>query len=421
MPVTDDDGRVLDAEYRIEREGGSLALIFESASGQAGDRPARNRDYRHALAVLLTRLRGLDAVLQDALVDSAATRRLGIAEAERRLINSPVRLADEDDMEALRLRLTSAQVKIGRPPNAPNGGNSSKRIRLQLDVPGYGPDEADRLAARLATSATGPVPTFILTWNPDLGGWPPDEYEHAVLATARGESWKRLWILGLRFRGISAGNGVLLLRQHRDRGLVASGVFASGLEYDAHWEGSGRQTPYAQIEWDTVVDYEDRLKVEFLKAHVPEVAWDRIQDSGVAVPDAAVEKLNNIWSSHTDGLIFRSPEEPLPGETFPEGRNTRVEVNRYERDRRARKACLAHWGSSCVVCGLDFGDLYGSLGQGFIHVHHLLELSAMDPGYRVDPITDLRPVCPNCHAMLHRHRPALSIDELKRLLHRPGP
>jgi 5-methylcytosine-specific restriction enzyme A len=93
-----------------------------------------------------------------------------------------------------------------------------------------------------------------------------------------------------------------------------------------------------------------------------------------------------------------------------------VQVNRYERDRRARRLCLAHWGSRCVVCGLDFGERYGPLGQDFIHVHHVLELSSVGPGYRVDPVNDLRPVCPNCHAMIHRRRPALSIDEVRQLL-----
>jgi 5-methylcytosine-specific restriction protein A len=37
--------------------------------------------------------------------------------------------------------------------------------------------------------------------------------------------------------------------------------------------------------------------------------------------------------------------------------------------------------------------------------------------YQVDPIADLRPVCPNCHAMLHSRRPTpLSIAELKRII-----
>jgi hypothetical protein len=63
-------------------------------------------------------------------------------------------------------------------------------------------------------------------------------------------------------------------------------------------------------------------------------------------------------------------------------------------------------------------DKYGPLGQDFIHVHHTLELSLVPPGYQVNPVTDLRPVCPNCHAMLHRTSPALTVDELSQIIHR---
>jgi hypothetical protein len=270
--LTTDDCRVLDAEYSIELEGDHLALILESSSGPAGPRQARNTDYRRALTLLLARLRDLDAVIRDALVDSAFTQRRGIPEAERKLIRSPVRLADETDMEALRLQLTSAQARIGQAPGAAKGGNSSKRIRLRLDVPGYGLGDAHRLEARLATPAAD------------------------------------------------------------------------------------------------------------------------------------------------DQTFYRSPEELPEGETFPEGAVRRVPVNRYERDDRARDACLAYWGTRCVVCELDFGNRYGPLGRGFIHVHHVTELSSVGPDYRVDPANELRPVCPNCHAMLHRRRPALSIEELVQLL-----
>jgi len=120
----------------------------------------------------------------------------------------------------------------------------------------------------------------------------------------------------------------------------------------------------------------------------------------------------------TEG-IFRSPEEIPEGQTFPEGTLQRVEVNRYERDRRARRLCLAHWGPRCAVCDLDFSERYGPLGQDFIHVYHVLELSSVGPGYRVDPVNDLRPVCPNCHAMIHRRHPALSVDALRQLMHAP--
>jgi 5-methylcytosine-specific restriction enzyme A len=94
-----------------------------------------------------------------------------------------------------------------------------------------------------------------------------------------------------------------------------------------------------------------------------------------------------------------------------------VEVNRYERDQRARRRCLQHWGYRCAVCDLSFEERYGTLGRTFIHVHHLLELSQVPPGYKVDPVNDLRPVCPNCHAMIHRGPgPALAVDELRRQL-----
>jgi len=116
------------------------------------------------------------------------------------------------------------------------------------------------------------------------------------------------------------------------------------------------------------------------------------------------------------------PQEQTPPEEIPEGRNypegaiTRVSVNRYERDSRARNACIKHYGYDCYVCGFNFQEVYGSLGENFIHVHHLHELSSLGENYAVDPIHDMRPVCPNCHAMLHKRSPPLTIDELKEIM-----
>jgi 5-methylcytosine-specific restriction enzyme A len=154
--------------------------------------------------------------------------------------------------------------------------------------------------------------------------------------------------------------------------------------------------------------------VEVLKIEIPRVSWDRLQGSGVQVSDGAAEQLHRLWSQYVDASPFRSPEEPA-GE-YPEGALRRVAVNRYERDRRARAACIAHHGTNCAVCGFDFETRYGKLGRGFIHVHHLTELSSVGSDYRVDPINDLRPICPNCHAMVHRVRPALSIRQLRKRL-----
>jgi 5-methylcytosine-specific restriction protein A len=73
---------------------------------------------------------------------------------------------------------------------------------------------------------------------------------------------------------------------------------------------------------------------------------------------------------------------------------------------------LKHHGFNCVVCGFNFQSRYGEIGKEFIHVHHLKPLALTDGAYELDPVADLRPVCPNCHAMLHRDETMLSIEEL---------
>jgi putative restriction endonuclease len=69
-----------------------------------------------------------------------------------------------------------------------------------------------------------------------------------------------------------------------------------------------------------------------------------------------------------------------------------------------------------MACGLNFGKFYGVHGEGFIHVHHIKPLSESGET-KVDPKTDLIPLCPNCHAMVHKKKThTLSLEELKQLL-----
>ena len=93
-----------------------------------------------------------------------------------------------------------------------------------------------------------------------------------------------------------------------------------------------------------------------------------------------------------------------------------MKVNAYERNARARQLCIGHYGVACLVCGLDFGQKYGPAGKGLVHVHHITPLAVIRRHYMVNPVRDLRPVCPNCHAMLHRKEPAYSLEELSRML-----
>jgi putative restriction endonuclease len=112
----------------------------------------------------------------------------------------------------------------------------------------------------------------------------------------------------------------------------------------------------------------------------------------------------------------RLPEEIDVAEVFVEGAARQITVNAYERNPEARSRCIAHYGTRCFVCNFDFGASYGEMLEGYIHVHHLRPLSEIDGEYEVDPIADLRPVCPNCHAVIHSRRPPLLVDEVKAML-----
>lgn len=103
-----------------------------------------------------------------------------------------------------------------------------------------------------------------------------------------------------------------------------------------------------------------------------------------------------------------------------EGAKKTIYVNSYERNVKARKLCIKHFGSACTACGFDFEKMYGEMGRGIIHVHHLKPLHEIGESYKVHPIRDLRPVCPNCHAIIHTRNPAYSIDEVKAMLETTG-
>lgn len=106
-----------------------------------------------------------------------------------------------------------------------------------------------------------------------------------------------------------------------------------------------------------------------------------------------------------------------------EGIKKSVIVNKYERSSIARNKCIEHHGTSCKVCCLDFGKKYGVLGKDFIHVHHIIPIHKIGKEYKINYVNDLIPVCPNCHAMLHRKLDGKEIDveELKIILDRNRP
>lgn len=117
-----------------------------------------------------------------------------------------------------------------------------------------------------------------------------------------------------------------------------------------------------------------------------------------------------------DNPIYLPEEMQQDVTSLSEGTSKTISVNRYERNATARKICIAHYGCICQVCGFDFAVIYGQLGEGLIHVHHLRPLAHIGEGYKVDPISDLIPVCPNCHSVIHRKSPPISIEDIRKAI-----
>ena len=115
-------------------------------------------------------------------------------------------------------------------------------------------------------------------------------------------------------------------------------------------------------------------------------------------------------------IINQIPEELTDSDRFIEGSVRKISVNAYERSPQARRACIQHHGTDCIVCGFNFAEVYGAYAEGVIHIHHLTPISALKGEKEVDPVTDLVPVCPNCHTVIHLRGECLSIIEMRSLI-----
>lgn len=183
---------------------------------------------------------------------------------------------------------------------------------------------------------------------------------------------------------------------------------------------TGGRALYVGVRFDVLLHPDDGiLTIEQLRTeHLADFPW-HIQGSGITIPPPAAAELEAVWSAFLTARghkpLSLADEVPSPGRFF-EGVTRQISVNSYERSPYARQQCIAHYGCRCAVCGFDFEPAYGELGTGFIHVHHLKPWSEIREEYEIDPIADLRPICPNCHAMIHRGVEMMSIEDLRERL-----
>lgn len=108
--------------------------------------------------------------------------------------------------------------------------------------------------------------------------------------------------------------------------------------------------------------------------------------------------------------------EELHNTYVKEGKKVGYYTTKYERSKSNRDNALKIHGYNCCICNINFKDTYGDIGEGFIHIHHVNPLFSLDSEVVPDPLTDLVPVCPNCHAIIHRQKgKVISIDEMRQL------
>lgn len=147
-------------------------------------------------------------------------------------------------------------------------------------------------------------------------------------------------------------------------------------------------------------------------------SWDLSRTDGDANMlfkdfDYLIEKEIPYFEQELQEKINVSIPEPTE---LHEGAAEYVTQNKYERNPKARAACIAAHGAACAVCGMDFGKTYGPEFEGKIEVHHIVPISEIGEDYVVDPVNDLVPVCPNCHTALHSKKDGVyTVEELRML------
>lgn len=116
----------------------------------------------------------------------------------------------------------------------------------------------------------------------------------------------------------------------------------------------------------------------------------------------------------TEGSDLERDERAV-ATTLTEGESS-ISKESLRRNAAARELCLSYHEPICKVCGLDFRLTYGAEFRDCIHVHHLNPMAQATSLRVVNPNTDLVPVCPNCHAVIHAHGALRSLDAVSAMM-----
>lgn len=258
----------------------------------------------------------------------------------------------------------------------------------------------------------------ILEW--DTRVWDRWDYRAAVGQAATSGRTLQRWEVG-GFRDILPGTEAWLLVRGRSSartGLAGHGVIMSE-PYESREPGEPGPNRYVTVAFDALLPLGEQIRPGILHEAVPGVPWDRGAGAPIAsLPASSEPDLRRLWQEHAPAP--GRPGRLVPG-TYPPDAVTAATVNRFEQDPDARRMCLAFHGASCAACGFSFEVSYGPAGSDAVDVHHVVPPALLGPAYELDPVADLIPLCPNCHAVAHQGvRSPRSVSELRNMLSKAG-
>jgi 5-methylcytosine-specific restriction protein A len=262
--------------------------------------------------------------------------------------------------------------------------------------------------------------TYLFLWNPKKWSWSTIEQDiNQVDLTGK---CSQRWSCG-NTKSIQQGDRIFLLKVGTEpKGIIAAGFATSAPFTEKHWSGDNKDALYIDVDFEVILNAtnEPILPVEMLMTgNIAKQNWRPI-GSGNLIKAEIVDELEAVWFNFlTTQKIRHNPfitNDNGIQKTYTEGTPSQVSITKYERNPYARKKCLEYYGYSCVVCDFNFENTFGQIGKSFIHVHHLNQIATIGNLYEIDPVKDLRPVCPNCHSIIHKQKIALSIEDIKELI-----
>lgn len=250
---------------------------------------------------------------------------------------------------------------------------------------------------------------YLLVWNPKAWEW--EDIDSEIEKVSKIGKFEKFWSCGVT-KKIKPGDRLFLVKVGtQPKGIIAAGYATSNVILDE--EGTLR----VHGEFDTLLhpERDTILGMDILTTGDLSVQNWTPQASGQSIKEEIINELEEKW------FLLTNREKPLVSKlgkksealNYSEGESNQTTITRYERNPYARKMCIEKYGYTCTVCNFNFEKSYGESGKGFIHIHHLQTIASIGKTYKVDPVKDLRPVCANCHAIIHRRGVPYSIEEVK--------